>query len=174
MNDLKTVSANGTAGFGDFDNSVHESLRGLRFGGAPGKFYCHRNVSFGEVALGEVDHFRGNPLALEVFDFLDRGVLGHGQNPAGRAKARLRIDHFTDHMDIRIIFESPILAGNSHVQSTHFDITGHLLWTRQTAANTVVVNRRKVTTARGGNFPSRFSEKLDGHFLKAALGNAEL
>ena len=72
MNNLQAVGPNRAAGFRDFDDRIDQSFGGFGLGGAPGKFHCHGNISFGEVALGEIDHLRGNSLAFEVFDFFDR------------------------------------------------------------------------------------------------------
>src|ERR1041385_4641460 len=38
------------------------------------------------------------------------------------SKTSFRIDHLADDMDVRTVFERPILPGNGHVQSSHFHI----------------------------------------------------
>ena len=111
----------------NFDDGIGKSRDDLRLGRPPGKFDVHVDVFFGKKPSGDIDQFGGNFLSFEIFERLDIGIAGHGNDPSGRPLADLGIDKIADQNGIGLVFHCPVLAGDAGVQHAAFDVPGHLL-----------------------------------------------
>ena len=65
VHDFEAVRGQGAAGLGAFDDGVYQ-IGDFDFGRAPAKLDVGRNAVLFEVALGDVDQFGRDALALQV------------------------------------------------------------------------------------------------------------
>ena len=127
-----------------------------------------------EILPGDVHHFGGDALAFQILHGLDRGMLGHGQNPARRLAGGLAEKEFTHLMDAGVIFVNPIEAGDAAVEIAQLDVTADLLRANHPNLQLGVIHVRDVGAAAHGDGPPGLGHLLDGCFLQAAFGQAEL
>ena len=171
--DLQPVRLQGRAGLGDVDHRVDQALDGLGLGGAPRELDLDRDVPLGEVAPGIADQLGGDGLPRAVLDPVD-GAAGHRrEHPARLGRARLRVHEVGYHLDVRVVLEHPVEAGEARVEHPALHVAGHLLRAHQGAGDLGIVDRRHVRALGQGDFPAGLAEQLDGGTLEAALRDAQ-
>ena len=87
--------------------------------------------------------------------------------------ARLRVHEVGDELDVRLVLQHPVEAGEPRVQHAALHVPGHLLCTDQGAGDLGIVDRGHVGTLRQRDLPPRLAEQLDRGSLEAALRDAE-
>src|SRR5207244_11580620 len=91
----------------------------------------------------------------------------------GRAEARRGVDELLREHPVGVVLEDPVAAGDAGVERAALDVACHLLRANEQAAQTRIVDRRKVAAGVGVDLPTRAAEELDRGGLEAALGDAE-
>ena len=127
----------------------------------------------GQPAARQVHDLGGDALALQVLDALDRRVVGHGQHPAHGPAADLAEDQLGHLVDLGVVLQDPVVAGQAAVERAVLDVAGHLLGADQRAVDLRVVDAGVVAAAGEGDLVAGLAEQLAGRLLQAAGGDAE-
>ncbi len=101
----------------------------------------------GEVALGVLDEFGGDDLAGEVFGALVGRVLGDREHPFHGHAALLGVGERGDALDVALVFEDPVVAGEAGVEGAVLYVAGHLLRADEHALDLGVVDGWEVAAA---------------------------
>ncbi len=87
--------------------------------------------------------------------------------------ALLGVGEGGDALDVGLVFEDPVVAGEAGVEGAVLDVAGHLLGADEHALDLDVVDGGEVGAAVGEDAPAGAFEECDGGVLEAALGDAE-
>jgi hypothetical protein len=124
-------------------------------------------------ALGVLDELGGDGLAGEVFGLLEGRVFGDGEHPLDAHVALLGVGERGDALDVGLVFENPVVAGEAGVEGAVLDVASHLLRADEHALDLGVVDGGKVAAAAGVDVPAGAGEESEGGVLEAAFGDAE-
>ncbi len=118
--------------------------------------------------------FGGDNFSFQVPWLPNRGVLGHGQDPADTRQPLLGVNQLRQFVDLRAGFHHPVVTRNPRVQRAGFDVTRHLLRAHQQTLDFGVVNRRDVTSRAQRDLPTGPRKKIERRVLQAAFGDSQL
>ena len=79
-----------------------------------------------------------------------------------------------DALDVGLVLEDPVVAGEAGVEGAVLDVASHLLRADEHALDLDVVDGGEVAAAAGVDAPAGALEESDGGVLQAAFGNAKL
>ena len=158
-----------------FHDAVGKAFHNLGLCCTPGIEDVHINVLFREIALGQMLHFGGNALALQILCLLVGAVAGNCQNPAALAQGVLGVDKIADlhHLVFQIHFAQPVQGGDAGVQDACCHIAADFLHAAQAQDHLAVVHFGKVVALVLVDLPACACEKVLGGVLERALGHAE-
>ena len=89
---------------------------------APRKFDFGFDAVRVQITLRHVDQFGRDTLALHILRAANLGAFGDGQNPAIGPRGRFGIDQFADFVDVHVVFQDVVVAGDARVQNAVGDV----------------------------------------------------
>jgi hypothetical protein len=126
-----------------------------------------------QVALGQADDFGGNAFALQILHRFHRRIFRHAEDPPRWLAADFAEDEFSHLVNLRVVLDDPIMAGNPGIKVAVLHVTADFLRADEADLQFLIIHIRDVGALAHLDVKAGLGHLFNRGLLQAALGQAQ-